>query len=253
MGDSSTQPLTPGPGGLAVTKWENLPLSPDLLRAIAKYGIGPPNKIQARALPFLLKGSDIIAQAPPTQERIIAYVIPIVQLCLSLDMSTGPYKGPKAVVITTTVDQANQAHKLIRDLGAALGIRATLAVGAAGGDFSGDVRTICQNSAQVVVGTPARIHDIFAGPGGAASVPSAEVRLLILDEVDQLIALTFMNTYSTLSGCSLSPSHGAPITAAALESSVLLPSPVLRLPAAVPSTLECNPPSIPPVKRLFLP
>lgn len=38
-------------------------------------------------------------------------VIPIVQLCLSLDMSTGPYKGPKAVVITTTVDQANQAHK----------------------------------------------------------------------------------------------------------------------------------------------
>ena len=34
--------------------------------------IGPPNKIQARVLPFMLKGSDIIAQAPPTQERIIA-------------------------------------------------------------------------------------------------------------------------------------------------------------------------------------
>lgn len=33
--------------------------------------IGPPNKIQARALPFMLRGSDIIAQAPPTQERII--------------------------------------------------------------------------------------------------------------------------------------------------------------------------------------
>jgi hypothetical protein len=38
VGDNSSQPLTPGPGGLAVTKWENLPLSPDLLRAIAKYG-----------------------------------------------------------------------------------------------------------------------------------------------------------------------------------------------------------------------
>lgn len=34
--------------------------------------IGPPNKIQARVLPFMLKGSDIIAQAPPTQERIIS-------------------------------------------------------------------------------------------------------------------------------------------------------------------------------------
>lgn len=37
----------------------------------ATLSIGPPNKIQARALPFMLRGSDIIAQAPPTQERII--------------------------------------------------------------------------------------------------------------------------------------------------------------------------------------
>ena len=37
--------------------------------------VGPPNKIQQRALPFLLRGADIIAQAPPTQERIAAYVI----------------------------------------------------------------------------------------------------------------------------------------------------------------------------------
>jgi superfamily II DNA/RNA helicase len=34
--------------------------------------IGPPNKIQARVLPFMLKGQDVIAQAPPTQERLIS-------------------------------------------------------------------------------------------------------------------------------------------------------------------------------------
>jgi len=79
---------TPG-AGIVVTKWEHLNLSVELLRSIAKYGyvrvvrglssadgfgdrIGPPNKIQTRALPFMLKGSDIIAQAPPTQERIIS-------------------------------------------------------------------------------------------------------------------------------------------------------------------------------------
>lgn len=45
----------------------------DLMEAesAVRYRIGPPNKIQARALPFMLRGSDIIAQAPPTQERII--------------------------------------------------------------------------------------------------------------------------------------------------------------------------------------
>jgi len=40
--------------------------------ARAECSIGPPNKIQNRVLPFMLKGSDIIAQAPPTQERIIS-------------------------------------------------------------------------------------------------------------------------------------------------------------------------------------
>jgi superfamily II DNA/RNA helicase len=39
---------------------------------MSRLSIGPPNKIQARVLPFMLKGSDIIAQAPPTQERIIS-------------------------------------------------------------------------------------------------------------------------------------------------------------------------------------
>lgn len=73
--------------------------------------IGPPNKIQQRALPFLLKGSDIIAQAPPTQERIVAYVVPGINACL-LNPVQGGYKGPQVVVVTTTVDQATQAYKV---------------------------------------------------------------------------------------------------------------------------------------------
>jgi len=110
-------PLTPGgstqgPGTAHnMTKWDQVGLVPELLRGILKYGIGPPNKIQQRALPFLLKGSDIIAQAPPTQERIIAYVVPGINTCL-LHPLAGPYQGPQVVIITTTVDQATQAYKV---------------------------------------------------------------------------------------------------------------------------------------------
>lgn len=110
-------PLTPGgstqgPGTAHnMTKWDQVGLVPELLRGILKYGIGPPNKIQQRALPFLLKGSDIIAQAPPTQERIIAYVVPGINVCLSHPLPI-PYQGPQVVIITTTVDQATQAYKV---------------------------------------------------------------------------------------------------------------------------------------------
>ncbi|QRW04946.1 hypothetical protein RhiLY_03945 [Ceratobasidium sp. AG-Ba] len=90
----------------------------DLLRSIAKYGVGPPNKIQQRALPFLLRGSDIIAQAPPTQERIAAYVIPAIH-----------------VALTTMIGYPGSAY----DPGSrrAIGVRSALGVGT-GGDVVQD-------------------------------------------------------------------------------------------------------------------
>lgn len=174
---------------MSVTKWDHLPLTPELQRQIVKYGIGPPNKIQARALPFMLRGSDIIAQAPPTQERIITYVIPAVQLVLALGVQhQQPYQGPCAVIVTTTVDQATQAHKLIRDIGAPLGVRSALAVGAPNANISGDLRNWHQNAVHVIVGTPARLNDVFVNNANKGGLSGAEVRMLVLDEVDQLIA-----------------------------------------------------------------
>ncbi|KAJ3840397.1 hypothetical protein EV361DRAFT_144325 [Lentinula raphanica] len=55
-----------------------LTLAPDLLQLLTKFSVGPPNKIQQHASPFLLRGADIIVQAPPTQERVAAYVIPAI-------------------------------------------------------------------------------------------------------------------------------------------------------------------------------
>jgi translation initiation factor 4A len=59
-----------GVGSVYSEIWVSTPLANVVLRLMSR--IGPPNKIQARVLPFMLKGSDLIAQAPPTQERIIS-------------------------------------------------------------------------------------------------------------------------------------------------------------------------------------
>lgn len=69
-----------GPGGPALGsqsllgKWEALGVSGDMLRAIVKYGIGPPSKIQMKAIPCVLNTQDIVAQASSIQERIQCYV-----------------------------------------------------------------------------------------------------------------------------------------------------------------------------------
>ncbi|GAB1519373.1 hypothetical protein RhiTH_002439 [Rhizoctonia solani] len=170
--------------GPVISKWEHLPLAPELLRSIAKYGVGPPNKIQQRALPFLLRGSDIIAQAPPTQERIAAYVIPAIHVALTSLIGKPPNRGPLVVIISTTVDQATQAQRMIRDLGGPVGVRSALGVGT-GGDVVQELRMLQQNIPHILCGTPQKLHSLFTAPGG---LYGGEVRLLVLDEVDQLIA-----------------------------------------------------------------
>ncbi|KDQ64831.1 hypothetical protein JAAARDRAFT_117967 [Jaapia argillacea MUCL 33604] len=170
-----------------ISKWEQLPLSADLLRSLSKFGVGPPNKIQQRALPFLLRGSDIIAQAPPTQERIAAYVIPAIQTALTYTVNRPPNRGPIVLMISTTVDQATQAQRMIRDLGGPIGIRSALGVGSSsvGSDLNQEVRLLQQSIPHIICGTPQKLHALFTSPGGLVG---SEVRFLVIDEVDQLIA-----------------------------------------------------------------
>ncbi|EKM59718.1 uncharacterized protein PHACADRAFT_250398 [Phanerochaete carnosa HHB-10118-sp] len=173
-------------GGPVISKWEQLPLHSDLLRSLTSFGVGPPNKIQQRALPFLLRGADIIAQAPPTQERIAAYVIPAIHIALT-NATLGPMSGPFVVMISTTVDQATQAHRMIRDLGSSIGIRSALGVGSTigGNDLAQELRLLHQSMPHIICGTPQKLHALFTSAGG---ISGSEVRFLVLDEVDQLIA-----------------------------------------------------------------
>lgn len=93
-------------------------------------------------------------------------------------------RGPLVVIISTTVDQATQAQRMIRDLGGPIGVRSALGVGT-GGDVVQELRLLQQNVPHILCGTPQKLHALFTAPGGLFG---GEVRLLVLDEVDQLIA-----------------------------------------------------------------
>lgn len=136
-------------------------------------------------MPFLLRGSDIIAQAPPTQERIAAYVIPAIQVAVTnLNL---PCRGPFVIMVSTTVDQATQAQRMIRDIGGPIGVRSALGVGTTSmsTDLSQELRLLQQNMPHIICGTPQKLHALFTSAGG---LQGFDVRFLVLDEVDQLIA-----------------------------------------------------------------
>jgi translation initiation factor 4A len=76
---------------------------------------------------------------------------------------------------------------MIRDLGGSIGVRSALGIGSGGngGNVLQDVRLLQQNVPHILCGTPQKLHTLFTAPGG---ISGADVRMLVLDEVDQLIA-----------------------------------------------------------------
>ncbi|GAA5863208.1 hypothetical protein JCM3774_000811 [Rhodotorula dairenensis] len=180
------------PGSLG-SKWEMLGVGNELFRAVAKFGLGPPTKIQGKAIPSVLRGQDVVAQAPAIQERIQCYVIPALQIIYThaslaaqlaaTDGSQPPSPGVQVVIITATVDQAAQAQRLSVGLGGALGIRTSLCTGSSH-DLQSEVQNLLKAPPHILVGTPQKLVDLFS----MRVLPTASIRLLAVDECDQLIA-----------------------------------------------------------------
>ena len=185
-----------GPGNQSLQgKWEALGVSGELLRAIIKYGIGPPSKIQMKAIPCVLNTQDIVAQASSIQERIQSYVIPALQHVYNNNMAQAnsgnmsdsvelpaPIKGVQALILTATIDQAGQAHRMCLGLGQSLGISSSLAVGQ--GDVTNELNALTAKPPQILVGTPQKLLDLLS----IRSIPTDRLSLLVIDEMDQLIA-----------------------------------------------------------------
>ncbi|KAH8929465.1 P-loop containing nucleoside triphosphate hydrolase protein [Atractiella rhizophila] len=171
------------PSGSLFSKWEALGLDATVVKSLVRYGIGPPSKIQQKSIPALLKQNDIVAQAAAISERIQSYIIPSIHMVLHSASFNLPRPGNiQILMITCTIDEASQCHRLAVGLGAGLGIRASISVG--NGDLNQELQTIQGNMPHILIGTPARILDIVS----TRILNMNELRLVVLDEGDQLVA-----------------------------------------------------------------
>lgn len=102
-------------------------------------------------------------------------------------MATRRNRGPIVIMVSTTLDQATQAQRMIRDLGGPIGVKSALGVGITpvNSELLQEIRVLQQNVPHIICGTPQKLHALFTTPGGLSG---SEVRFLVLDEVDQLIA-----------------------------------------------------------------
>ena len=156
-----------------------LGISDNALLAVSSMGFTEPTPVQARAIPLLLEGRDVVGIAQTGTGKTLAFGIPMAE---RMDPSSSDVQG---LVLVPTRELAQQVLAVLVDIGASFGLRA---VGLLGGRaLEGDFRAL-REGPQIVVGTPGRVKDHLRR--GTLSLRS--VRYAILDEADQMLDIGFL-------------------------------------------------------------
>ncbi len=160
-----------------------LNLSPSILKAIAGCGYAEPTPIQARAIPLVLSGRDLVASAQTGTGKTAAFVLPALQRLTAPPAERG--RGPRVLVLTPTRELATQVTDAVRTYGKFMRVRSGAILG--GMPYREQLRLISQ-PVDMIVATPGRLLDHLER--GRLSL--ARLELLVLDEADRMLDMGFI-------------------------------------------------------------
>lgn len=149
---------------------------PQLQKAIDDAGFKEPSPVQKEAMPLILQGKDIVAQAHTGTGKTAAFGLPILNM-LDLDGSV------EAVVIVPTRELATQVSDEIYRFGKYLGINTATVYG--GSSYQRQIKHV--SNASVVVATPGRFLDLLSN-GQIDIAP----KFVVLDEADEMLDMGFL-------------------------------------------------------------
>jgi translation initiation factor 4A len=161
-----------------VDNFDNMNLSPELLRGIYAYGFERPSTIQQRAILPVIKGRDVIAQAQSGTGKTATFSISALQ---KLDISNPQCQ---ALILAPTRELAQQIQKVVIALGDFMKINCHACIG--GTNVREDMKLL-EAGAQVVVGTPGRVFDMI----NRGALKTDSMKMFILDEADEMLSRGF--------------------------------------------------------------
>src|SRR4051812_12510492 len=156
----------------------SLTLSSPVTRALQEMGFEEPTPVQAQAVPLLLDGRDVVAQALTGTGKTAAFGIPLVE---KIDPSRNFIQG---IVLAPTRELAVQVAEHLALLGRYRNLRCVAIYG--GQPIDRQLRALGRG-VHIVVATPGRLLDHMR----RGSLNLSNVRMLVLDEADQMLQMGF--------------------------------------------------------------
>jgi len=178
-----SSPSNPPP---EIRNWDEMDLKLELLRGIYAYGFEIPSDIQKKAIPCILTGKDIIAQAQSGSGKTGTFSIGILQ---RIDISK---QKTQALILAPTHELAKQISTVITALGQMLtvpekegGLIVKTILG--GTSIREDVQEMRMNIPHVIVGCVGRVFDMMT----KGHINANDIDMFVLDEADEMLSKGF--------------------------------------------------------------
>lgn len=163
-----------------MSRFDELPLSPEILKGVRKMGFKEMTPIQVEAIPLLLEGRDVIGQAQTGTGKTAAFTIPML---MQIDVGDSSTQG---LVIAPTRELADQIAAHIRGVAKYTNVRVMCFHG--GGKIERQMGLL-RHPAHIVVGTPGRLLDLAKWK---RVLRLGDVKVAVIDEADKMLEMGFM-------------------------------------------------------------
>lgn len=167
-----------------MTQFTQLGIGSELSKKLGRQGLLHPTPIQEKAIPTLLEGKDILAQAKTGTGKTLAFLLPILE---KIDESS---KDIQALILTPTRELALQITqeitKIKNDQTAVLAVYG-------GQDVDRQIKKL-QGAIHIAVATPGRLIDHLK----RGTIELTGIKIVVLDEADQMLHIGFLPEVETI-------------------------------------------------------
>lgn len=170
----------------AFDSFDKLNLKDNLLRGIYLYGFERPSRIQQQAIPIIITGKDVIAQAHSGTGKTGTFVVSVLQRI------NDNLAGCQAIILAHTRELAEQIYQVSKNIGNYLKVKSVLCVG--GQDIQKTRNELLEDICTIVIGTPGRVVDLI----NKQYLNTRLIKILIIDEADEMLSFSFQPQIKTM-------------------------------------------------------
>ena len=171
--------------------FEDLNISSPILKSLDEQGYEKPTSIQARSIPLILKGEDVLGSAQTGTGKTGAFAIPIIQhLANDLENAKGKRKI-LSLIVTPTRELAIQIGENFSAYGKYTSLKSTVIFG---GVPQRAQTNKLKSGVDVLIATPGRLLDLM----DQGYISLKDVKYFVLDEADRMLDMGFIHDIKKL-------------------------------------------------------